>query len=278
MMSLRGIGGNHAENLFGSFEGFLAHYPELGLSFPAEEAYPLFDLLDGHEASFGNAPGNAQDCYGDSGGPIVRMVGGALTTYGVVSGGVGSLELICDWGGVYSVFGPVASEFIERALACPMIPAEGMCVGDTAVRCATPDEGGYRPLETDCSLIGFVCGQDEAGELGCTPDPCEDIPAEGMCDGDVAIRCSEPGEGPRRVIETDCALLGGSCGADEAGELACIGVPTPVLSCADNCGGVLEVGELICFCDDVCEEFGDCCDDFADVCVPGATGFSLPRR
>ena len=281
MMDLRGIGGNHAENLFGSYEGFLDHYAELPYAdyYDPEEFYGYMTLLPEHEASFGNAPGNAQDCYGDSGGPIVRLVDDQMTTYGVVSGGVESLELICDWGGVYSVFGPVAADFIDRALACPMIPVDGMCVGDTAVRCAPPEEGGYVPVQTDCSLLGLMCAQDEAGEISCIEDPCLGIPAEGMCVGDVAVRCSLPEEGPRRVIETDCALLGGSCGSDESGDLTCVGLPEPVLSCEGNCGGVAEVGDEVCFCDDVCMDYGDCCADYLDFCEPGAgtSRFSGPQ-
>jgi len=270
MMQLRGIGGNHADNLFGSYEGFLEHYDELGWPYDPAEAYEWFWLLDEYEASFGNAAHNAQDCYGDSGGPMLRWHAGQLTTYAVVSGGVESLELVCDWGGVFSVFGPIADDFIQRALACPMIPAEGMCDGDTAIRCAPPEEGGYHPVETDCSVIGMVCGQDEAGEIGCIPDPCEGIPEEGVCVGDVATRCSLPGEGPVHLVETDCALLGGTCGLDEVGEVTCLGVPEPVLSCEGNCGGYVEVDDQFCFCDEVCVEYGDCCDDYLEVCTPAA--------
>jgi hypothetical protein len=277
-LNLRGIGGNHADNLFGGYDGFVEHYPELGFPYPPEDVYPLFALLDEHEASFGHAPGNAQDCFGDSGGPFVRLVGEELTTYGVVSGGVGSLELVCDWGGVASVFGPVAANFINRSLACPMVPDHGRCSGSAVIRCAPPAEGGWTPVETDCSLLGLVCGQDDAGELGCVVDPCEGIPDGGMCAGEVAIRCSGPGEGPRRVIETDCAVLGASCGSDTAGQLTCIGGAGPALSCAGTCGGSVESHGVICYCDSFCQDFGDCCDDYLDHCEPGNGGMSLRRR
>lgn len=36
-------------------------------------------------------------------------------------------------------------------------------------------------------------------------DPCEGIPAEGRCEGDVAVRCTDGSEGPRRVTRTDCS-------------------------------------------------------------------------
>jgi hypothetical protein len=89
-----------------------------------------------------------------------------------------------------------------------------------------------------------------------------------VCEGDVAVRCSLPEEGPRRRIETDCAAIGGTCGFDEEGDLTCLGVPEPVYSCEGNCGGAAldPDGNPVCYCDDVCTDFGDCCDDYAEFC------------
>lgn len=36
-------------------------------------------------------------------------------------------------------------------------------------------------------------------------DPCEGVPAEGRCEGDVAVRCTTVTEGPRRLTRTDCS-------------------------------------------------------------------------
>ncbi|MCG8425138.1 MAG: trypsin-like serine protease [Proteobacteria bacterium] len=272
--NLRGIGGNHAENIWGSYEGFLEHFHELDDRFVhpdgPEETYKSFALLDGYDVSFGHAAGNAGSCYGDSGGPMLRIKDGQMTIYAVVSGGVGTKSLICDWGGVYTAFGPVVQEFIKRSLACPMIPEEGTCNGlNTAVRCATPDEGGYRPLETDCSLVGLVCAKDSAGEIGCTTDPCEGLPAEGICEGDVAIRCSKPHEGIRDRFETDCSILEVACGANAAGEAACVDSDGgQVFSCQNFCGGAPQGadGNPACYCDSACVDYGDCCADFDKVC------------
>lgn len=44
-------------------------------------------------------------------------------------------------------------------------------------------------------------------------DPCEGVPAEGACDGEVAVRCSRADEGERRVLRTDCSLLAQRCDA-----------------------------------------------------------------
>jgi len=47
-------------------------------------------------------------------------------------------------------------------------------------------------------------------------DPCDGIPAEGRCEGDVATRCTTATEGPRRVTRTDCSLLLQRCIAPAA--------------------------------------------------------------
>ena len=135
--------------------------------------------------------GNAQACYGDSGGPLMGIRGGEKTVFGVVSWGVESDTLICDWGGVQAIFGPATREFIDRSIACPMIPMDGLCGGDVAVRCATLAEGGFRPLTTDCSLFGLTCGQDSAGELACVV---ESGPSSGLsCEGNCGVFCGRRG-------------------------------------------------------------------------------------
>src|SRR5690606_26813385 len=109
---------------------------------------------------------------------------------------------------------------------CPLIPREGTCDGPTvAVRCADPDEGGRRELRTDCGELGLFCGLDEDGAIGCIEDPCEGLPPEGVCDGDVAIRCSSPEEGRRRVVTTDCAAQGARCAIVD-GTATCV-IPPP---------------------------------------------------
>ncbi|MEM9463171.1 MAG: trypsin-like serine protease [Myxococcota bacterium] len=269
-MNLLGVGGNHALNVWGTFEEYAAQFVNLvnfPPGFPADVALPFFDLIDEYEATFGGAPGNAQACFGDSGGPALRLENGELTVYGVTSGGVGTDTQICDWGGVYATMGPKGLDLINAALACELVPEQGMCDGvSTVTRCKPPIEGGWEVVETDCSLFGLVCGEDGMGGLTCVPDPCEGLPEEGTCDGDTAVTCSEPGDGPRRVIETDCAAFGGTCGFDEAGEVMCDGI----LSCEGNCGGFVPGPDgQFCFCDEVCSDFGDCCDDYVEVCEGG---------
>ena len=222
--TLRGLGGNVADNLFGDFDGFLEHVHELGLPDDVDpaEVYESLELIEDYEATFGHAPGNAQACNGDSGGPVLRNEDGDFVVYGVASWVMRTEELICNWGTNYATFGPAAEEFLERGVACPMMPSGGTCDGDVAKRCAPPEEGGWRPVETDCSAIGLTCGEDAAGDVTCVEDSCADIPEDGMCDGDTVIRCTEENEGDRRPVHTDCSVLGLTCGEDDGGELTCV--------------------------------------------------------
>lgn len=52
-------------------------------------------------------------------------------------------------------------------------------------------------------------------------DPCADLAANGVCDGNVARRCSTAAEGERRVLEFDCESLGLTCAVREPGGVGC---------------------------------------------------------
>jgi len=211
--TFNGVGGNFLAYLYGDLEGFRPHYADLAgwvkQYYPTpEDVFAASELLPDYEAHFGGRAGDAQDCYGDSGGPILRSVNGQLTTYGVVSGGWSSENLACDLGGVYATFGPAARTFITRELACPMIPLAGKCDGDTVIRCATPEEGGYRPLSTDCGELGLTCGVDEAGELGCV-DPSEVHVLS--CAGHCGEQVSDPASGAFCYCDSACTAYGDCC-------------------------------------------------------------------
>lgn len=49
-------------------------------------------------------------------------------------------------------------------------------------------------------------------------DPCQGVPPEGRCDGDVAVRCTRVDEGPRRLVKVDCAAALQKCVPPSAGE------------------------------------------------------------
>lgn len=241
-MTYAANGGRVLEAVYGSFDAFLEDgvprlFPDLDPTDPAMLAelqafYDTFTLLDGVESWFGNGPGDAQACSGDSGGPITALRDGKTTVHGVASW-VLTKEPLCELGTAYARLESVALDFIDYELHCPMIPREGGCDGLTiAVRCATPEEGGRREVRTDCAELGQVCGIDDDGELGCVDDPCEGLPPEGTCDGTVATRCTTPDEGPRRVVSMDCGELGLTCSLD-SGTAACVGDPTA--TCHDAC-------------------------------------------
>jgi V8-like Glu-specific endopeptidase len=133
-------------------------------------------LLDeGYEALFGGAKGDAQACYGDSGSPIVRSdANGNLLAYGVISGGIGSSQLVCDYGGVDALFGPDVMPFLQTAKRwvdpCKGATVEGKCSGKSAVRCTSPLEGPRRLVKFNCGSLGQVCALQPDGTAGCS-DP-----------------------------------------------------------------------------------------------------------
>ena len=52
-------------------------------------------------------------------------------------------------------------------------------------------------------------------------DPCANLAASGVCEGDVARRCSTAAEGDRRVLTFDCKSLGLACAVKEPGGVGC---------------------------------------------------------
>jgi hypothetical protein len=132
-------------------------------------------LVDGYEAVFGGAAGDAQACYGDSGSPVIRAnANGDLVAYGVISGGIGSSQLICDYGGVDAVFGPEVMTFLTTAQKwvdpCKGLSIAGACSGTTAKRCTSPTEGPRRLVKFNCSSLGQTCAIQPDGSAGCS-DP-----------------------------------------------------------------------------------------------------------
>jgi len=118
----------------------------------------------------GNAPGDAQTCFGDSGGPLFQKRGGTPVLVGVGSAVLAGSDLICKFGGVEAVFGPAAIRFLDREAACPLLPAGGACDGNVAVTCS---ESGrtFKQQRTDCTAKGKVCAIDGAGAAACIKRP-----------------------------------------------------------------------------------------------------------
>jgi len=53
-------------------------------------------------------------------------------------------------------------------------------------------------------------------------DPCATTTTAGACDGDTVNRCTNWVEGDRRLISTDCSLLGQTCGVTATGQAVCV--------------------------------------------------------
>jgi hypothetical protein len=205
-VTVRARQGKLFELIFGSFEGFKQYFETGGdfgflaelpgqLDTPAQPPPPpppgggaepagaddylrwIYDttlLLDGYEGWVGDAPGDVQPCYGDSGSPLIKKVDGRLQVYGVVSGGFSSRSSICDFGAVYATFGPETRAFLDQAKGwvdpCGSVSRAGTCNGDVAARCTSLVEGQRRVTSTDCGLLAQTCGQDEQGAAACV-DP-----------------------------------------------------------------------------------------------------------
>lgn len=155
--------------IFGGFDDFLAGgaarlFPDVDASSPAgrAELQAAFDstlLLPGAEAWFGAGAGDAQACTGDGGGPITARVGSQTTVFGVSSWGFGADDTCTLDGSAFAAMTAATLDFIDFESHCPLVPRGGGCDGTVAVRCANANEGGRRPLRTDCADLGQVCAR-----------------------------------------------------------------------------------------------------------------------
>jgi hypothetical protein len=224
-------GGKLYQAIYGTFAKFVADAARYGLD-PADpqtaptlqQAWDTTLLEDGIEAWFGNGANDAQTCFGDTGGPVMMMNGGKTTIYGLASWvSWYDTNQVCQLGAAYTMIEPIGLDFLAYQAACPLIPAGGACADlVTAAVCIPPDQGGYRMTTTDCSMLGQICGLDSTGVAGCIDDPCDGLPTQGTCNGNVATRCSHADEGARHVVTTDCTATGGTC-STQGGEASCTG-------------------------------------------------------
>lgn len=191
--TVAGVEGRTFELMFGSFENFVEWAftgqvtPEDFLAMlPPDDPFVEFLrhefdtvlLFDQHEAVTGLGATDTQSCFGDSGGPLALFQRNGVTeTYGVVSGGLGSLRMACDFGTVFSTFGPQTIAFLEASREwvdpCGDVSSEGLCDGNLARNCETNFNGNIRRLtEEDCGAAGLTCVTAETGAgCGAPPDP-----------------------------------------------------------------------------------------------------------
>lgn len=144
-------------------------------------------LLPDYEFWTSKQAGDAVTCQGDSGGPLLKKI---LTAdgserrqiLGVVSGGMGSAELACDYGTIYAGFGLDTQSFLAKSLnwedACAGESLQGECTGDVARLCKIVD-GERFFSETNCADFGQMCDRGQDGFVGCferqIPSPVERV-------------------------------------------------------------------------------------------------------
>lgn len=196
---LETLSGRLFEGLFGSFEDFVEWYitgevtdddfieqPE-ELYPPLEELQEIYDstlLHPQHQGVTRSSGSGTNACFGDSGGPLLRVTqSGEWVTYGVVSSGFPSLRQVCDFGTIFSTFGPVALELIETAFdwedPCGEVTQAGRCRDGQAERCETDLGAGTRSIVSEdcqaqnemCVIVDghAVCGAQPAEELNVRP-------------------------------------------------------------------------------------------------------------
>ncbi len=157
---------------------------------------------------------------------------------------------------------------------CGGVPATGSCQDDWIYWCS---EDGTALLSANCADGGQTCGCVAEG-CGCVVaeepgETCGDVPATGVCDGDVVRWCDQASG----IVQTnDCGTMGWSCVCD-AGACGC-DTPPPV-----DCEGLPPAG--ICTSDTVltyCASFGPAtidCADWNELCVcddAGQCGCLMP--
>jgi hypothetical protein len=146
------------------------------------------------DAILGGVSGDAASAGpGDSGAPILGLVGGKITILALSSKvnylgprpapfNPASLPLTA------ATFGSDAQYFLASRPACGLASASGDCNGETIVRCTSPNEGAPQLLETDCAAVGLQCGSfGRAFNVPSSPHQC--IPAcatDADCTGIVA--------------------------------------------------------------------------------------------
>jgi secreted trypsin-like serine protease len=204
-LTVRATNGPLVQSAFASFEELLSFVrTEGGDAFEPERdesrVRELWDksILENHELFAGVAPGDAQPCSGDSGGPLIARVEGGLAVFAVVSG---SFKLSNSTFNPCSVVGEVYATF----------PADVQAMFDEAV--AAVDGAGPKRVPAKDVVRGADVALPAPADGG---DRCAGLPIEGRCEDGVVLRCIAASEGPPRVTRTDCTLVMQTCGVVEA--------------------------------------------------------------
>ncbi|HVH44408.1 MAG TPA: trypsin-like serine protease [Labilithrix sp.] len=124
-MTLRALRGAPLKSVFATVDAYLdANRADEGEAYVQEHDAELREeyektLLDDYEAFLSRESDDSTTCWGDSGGPLLSNVGGALVIQGVVSGGWDTPNAPCKIGGIFAVFGPEVRGLVGRTLQGP---------------------------------------------------------------------------------------------------------------------------------------------------------------
>lgn len=141
-------------------------------------------------------------CNGDSGSPLLVPGPAGPTALGTLHGG----DEECVGINYYARSDTAAAWLGERlaaapAEACGLLTAGGVCDGAVRRWC---DNGA--PAAEDCAAGNRVCATDNAGNAGCTADPCAGGTRRAWCrDGDLLAYCQGG------YTEFHCGFCGRSC-------------------------------------------------------------------
>ncbi len=164
----------------------------------------------------------------------------------------------------------------DKAEVCDEEPAIELCLQDE--QC----DSGYCD-HTECLSNcpeGMFCPAVCWGQCGEPPEPEGCLATSDCGDGEFCSFESGCGEGPVGACESlptacaeiyapvcgcDAVTYGNACAASAAGvsvqsEGPC---PSEPSSCEGSCGGPADG----CWCDDLCEQYGDCCGDYEESCL-----------
>lgn len=166
-------------------------------------------------------------------------------------------------------FGDATGTCTDLPTACTQMfgPVCG-CDGETYANSCHANANGVSKkslgaCETPAPFCGGFANIQCPDGLECVDDPDDDCDnANGGADcGGI---CVEP-QGCQPVLCEIACSNGFKVGPDGCEFCACADPIGPVDSCVDSCDGQSNSGS--CYCDAVCEGYGDCCDDYADQCV-----------
>lgn len=174
-------------------------------------------LLPNYESFVGLAYGDAQPCSGDSGGPLLALVGTDLVVVGVVSGSHKltdrSVNPCSVLGQTYATFGPLVQTTFAAAEN-----AVGQRVTRTAVASVAAGSTAQLPAEVAAPT----------GDAGTLSSRCQGLTAAGICKGGTVQRCIADSEGPARPVQIDCTLLRSTCAVNATTQAAeCVDAPAP---------------------------------------------------